>query len=157
HGTAYLLRRSRHWLLLFIGLVLTIWFLALAVIMRDYGPLFGLPSGLMLLLVSLLFLVVARNRDSMFARIRKALDEGSMQWLAAYDQSHPGESLYAFAFEVNSEALFVTATAATELSLDRLTQTCIEEGYRSGEIDTVVALRKTLRWRQHEPPDPGPD
>jgi Domain of unknown function (DUF4303) len=90
----------------------------------------------------------ARRRDRLFREIRRALWTGAARSLDALQRDRPGEAMYAFLFEVNVTGDSVSAVAATEEGLDRLTQKYLSEGYRAAAGDSAVLCRQWLRWQE---------
>jgi hypothetical protein len=84
------------------------------------------------------------KRKRLFGEIRRLLWTAAVQLLDSLKRERPGETVYAFLFEVNMAGDLVSAAAATEEGLDRLTLLYLSEGFQS-----AVLCRQWLRWQYY--------
>jgi hypothetical protein len=92
------------------------------------------------------------NRETILARARAALEEGTRKTLEAFRREHPTEKVYGLKFIISTDDASLIPTIATEEGLTRVAEKYARRGYTAREGDTLATLRTYLRWAN---PDDG--
>ena len=124
-----------------IGLLMIAWGVSFFVSYGRYDALHLALVGVFLLFTPVLQRLDASPRGFLFGEIRDALCSAALELFAALERERPGETIYAFVFEVNPQLDHVAASVATEEGLDRLVRSYVAQGYRSSDPDSPGCVR----------------
>ncbi|PSF37098.1 hypothetical protein C7H19_11705 [Aphanothece hegewaldii CCALA 016] len=90
---------------------------------------------------------MSENNEKKFIIIQNAITQGIREFLVAFENNWPNETMYAFLLEVSCEGTSLEAVAATEEGLTRIAKKYAESYFNELQINEK---RIELRWGSPE-------